>query len=1853
MRRPIPSAKKNSMSDGVKQDINISYLNLSIIEGFKFESHYLFETTLNGVSQSKDSIYILTELPHPMRSDLQPRVFSPVLTKEKLKQKPTALAVSPNSNYLVIGYAKGEFIVYEIKTETLLYKGNVNCEVIKSIVFSEDSNSFFILSGTECIQFELRPFFASFQVSQVWDIKAPVRGVYSTDKKRSFFILVENTKCRLYINTDPKQPKVINLLDLYLQRSNENDFRLRVVSSFEIVNFIIYNNDSIWHYEFSLNGDNLLGKNLQNQSRFQRNFDQKITDAFIFRGGISALIFANPTNSSILILNKIGHPLRLIQDNGVTLALNETFIRFEQNQNLYFMSTKILYRLKFISWKQLIHFHNEKHQYNEIFKIAKNVYKGSNIQYFDVPQSTKERCVAVQNEIRPFLVAALRESIANIYEGDDEIETQRTVEEQLRIFKTAAKLELDDFLIGKKPVQIVKTDDLVQTKKKSQKIISAAEIYDEYGKRDFFLKNIFPEIIKLRGNSINRFEILKPFLDFANKEAIAEKVEYLRANPQILNATTRDIKEVEELTLEKLGKLYLRNMRMIGRYFYEISRAPRDHDGTYSNEVLQIIADRVRKREEELERKEEMKYSENGSKEVLIVEPEAEHNQTQEQNQSQEQTHELSQNKNQSQEQNQTQKPNNEEIVAEQPIPIVPTVSGGHITTDDEDSGSSSYYYSESSIYVEEEEDKKQKPDKPKEEPKTENVPKPVTIEDILALQENPNTQQTNEEQKKEIKEADDAQNGNQSTIETKEDKISQVEEPKIENEENKQEEPKNEDKVKTENDESPNNEENASQVEEKTNEDKEVESKKENEYEESKSETKPLEPKNEDEIEEKPKDVNEDKDIVEVEPKNDIENNEKEEQSKDEDNIEEESYSTTGSSKPLENEAQSEKSDNDHHAYENGEVPDIDIDVKVTPENQPEVPHIDMDVQISPEEQPVSEVPQIDIEIPQIEVHDYEKLDVEKQPETPKIQTDVTSREITLEDTSIYTPNENEQRIETEIIPEQKQDENVKIQEDASEQPKIDESAIEQQNDVAKIDPQEKVNGDETKQENTKEEDNQDKTEVVILEDPLDEEEEEHVETEEERLERFAKEMLYQENGPQFPQKTLATYYDMVKQLSREMYVYAKENDYAETLSFIWSQCYNDVISLCNYLYKAGKIYDFVYKVFIERQNPDEFDMLNTRLIIIWLFTPIKCEDGQYKCIRMKPLIQREDSKLGEILSIFIGFGTADFRDGTVMDIQKILYHLILILAECDYKYAAPILDKVARNIHDSRAEIPPCAYQMLIRWVFSSNVSADAREDLLMRIAQLCPDLVDLDKRNSPLMKHCIRCGFTTIVKKAVGKNNTKYTKEDYVTILETYIMSPDRRNEVFRFIKEPGSPNQEALCEAVFVDRIFRALILISNIDATEYMVTHDPAMKHHKKLIMSSGDKPDVVVYKYLSAVAKLKDQYPKLKEIFSQQEIQSIYFKCACIYEKENALNLLKDGVIIENEDEFNRGKSSYLDICIENHVVDACIHIYSLHTDIPHAIVLLGKEIERELFIMMEHEYSHEMDIKSIDRVPSEPKLKKANQNLDMAFQLLAKSPRQGPALDSIWRHLFCGFKLPLYLAQKDKYKTLSEGISLFFSYFIVQIIARSTPELALDILETEFTFLNTNQNRLVFESVFRYLNYQNVLSNNVENMLIVDCKSLRQDIGFMYSQANTAFDITCCSCGQPITGAGGIGMRIYKCGHCFHATPQCGLHTSCPKCSATSDDIKKGEELEYDLSTGMKKKSSGTRMTRGMMGKIRQLERVDNRLKRTYGRDFDERTGGNNVYFIQEYHNPKPKKIKMNVASTLKVRITESILEL
>lgn len=736
-----------------------------------------------------------------------------------------------------------------------------------------------------------------------------------------------------------------------------------------------------------------------------------------------------------------------------------------------------------------------------------------------------------------------------------------------------------------------------------------------------------------------------------------------------------------------------------------------------------------------------------------------------------------------------------------------------------------------------------------------------------------------------------------------------------------------------------------------------------------------------------------------------------------------------------------------------------------------------------------------------------------------------------------------------------------------------------------------------------------------------------------------------------------------------------ALEYDMHNLLLILWTQYLHDFISPCIYLYKRispdeNEIIEYVSRVMLKGEEYN-VSVINQKVVMLWFFTSI---GGSF--IRLKNLFYGHWDKAPTIISKFLELLPTTLRNGTIFDEPQLCDSLLRFCATIDPNDSFPIINIFAHLILKHSIQIPPLSVKMMIQWLFSTRiVSTTIRESILLLMQEQYPDSIKIDD----ILNYCEAAGFSNIVIKYCIDNR------DYDRVIQTMAVSPDRKDWTFLFIQnpyrdpksyiqyfeekarrkkekeelkkkqeqekkneeEPESEKKEASPKpAVPLLKIEKKpepktdkIILEEEEDQAEeeYQIENDEKMKASIKknlslLVLINPKKAANLISRSYPEYHRdflTKDAQPYIKFLymraFSQMDQgtelsaadQIELFRLTCQYSPMDVLPMLKTSHTIQIDEA--------LPVCTEYRVIDACIHIHTMLGDMQSAVNLVADELE---FVLVEAINSgHKIIAPSIDLVKEAPELKKAYDTVIITFDLLSKAPEVGQLLDRMWKDIFLAFQLPLWLSSKIEDVDTKSAITLFFAFFVVESLTRSKkPENILEILRRDFSGIDIDQYRQVLSAVFKYLDYQEMLSNTVIELLLEDCIDLYKKAVQIKSRAAFVYHINCVMCNTPITGQGGVGGLVFECGHLYHDNASCGNHkTQCPLC--------------HGEISGSQSKSTGIAETsRGRSNKQRQLQRVEFGLRRHYGKDQDMSESGNNIFFLSEY----PVEVKKKLAPAL-----------
>ncbi|KAH0786236.1 RING zinc finger-containing protein [Histomonas meleagridis] len=427
------------------------------------------------------------------------------------------------------------------------------------------------------------------------------------------------------------------------------------------------------------------------------------------------------------------------------------------------------------------------------------------------------------------------------------------------------------------------------------------------------------------------------------------------------------------------------------------------------------------------------------------------------------------------------------------------------------------------------------------------------------------------------------------------------------------------------------------------------------------------------------------------------------------------------------------------------------------------------------------------------------------------------------------------------------------------------------------------------------------------------------------------------------------------------------------------------------------------------------------------------------------------------------------------------------------------------------------------------------------------------------------------------------------------------------------EPEEPPKlcDELMEAAVLEN-FPLLILINADKASELLGKYFP--DYHATFLKLDIDP--FIKFLYLKALSK-----SDYRDLLSHDNYYDL-LTMTCKFAPQEVLPMIKASQDISVEDALR--------VCKQYRVIDTCMHIHTLRGDIQAAVNLVAEEIEAVLVEAIQK--GGVIYAPSVDLVKEAPELKKAYETVLVTFDLMSKAPKVGQLLDRMWKDTFLAFQLPLYLACKCPIPETKNAITLFFAFFVVEALQRTSPENVFHTLKSDFCSIDQIQYRKVLSAVFKYLDYNQMLSNTVIELLLEDCIQLYYKANLMKTRAAFAYNPVCVMCNTPVTGAGGVGGLIFECGHLYHNNSKCGQYRKkCPLCRNEMSITKQGDAAPIESAHSQSMK-------------LRKMLRVEFGLKRHYGKDQDLSQSGNNIFFMSDFQFTPKTQYKLELPPQNKI---------
>jgi hypothetical protein len=180
--------------------------------------------------------------------------------------------------------------------------------------------------------------------------------------------------------------------------------------------------------------------------------------------------------------------------------------------------------------------------------------------------------------------------------------------------------------------------------------------------------------------------------------------------------------------------------------------------------------------------------------------------------------------------------------------------------------------------------------------------------------------------------------------------------------------------------------------------------------------------------------------------------------------------------------------------------------------------------------------------------------------------------------------------------------------------------------------------------------------------------------------------------------------------------------------------------------------------------------------------------------------------------------------------------------------------------------------------------------------------------------------------------------------------------------------------------------------------------------------------------------------------------------------------------------------------------------------DFETAISLVAEELEQELIDALES--GNEVIVVSIYRSGDDSNMQKPLHTVQIMFDLLQKSPEILNSKTLIWHKLFGAFQLPIFLSQNHENPNTKKSIAMFFAFFFVNALERTSPDFVLMAIQTDVSSINAERYKVVLSSVFNFLMLQRLLQETLKDLLLEDSLQLNRQIRLNGTKADFVYDI-------------------------------------------------------------------------------------------------------------------------------------------
>lgn len=590
-----------------------------------------------------------------------------------------------------------------------------------------------------------------------------------------------------------------------------------------------------------------------------------------------------------------------------------------------------------------------------------------------------------------------------------------------------------------------------------------------------------------------------------------------------------------------------------------------------------------------------------------------------------------------------------------------------------------------------------------------------------------------------------------------------------------------------------------------------------------------------------------------------------------------------------------------------------------------------------------------------------------------------------------------------------------------------------------------------------------------------------------------------------------------------------------------------HDCVTPCIFYYEDGRIVEYVDYIFNEEGSTEkgennvqiglhssgsknEYFMNEKRMkiretaVIVWLLIPEKVEGGDFMYLRFKKFVSSNWQVGLNYVSIFANLITTikirySFDD--TLHIGTLVEAVLETLDSETYETSEPFMNVILPYAAKYHIEIGNTSLRHILKWIFESKSDSADRETVLRTVVKKNPNLIP----ENFLIQFCERSNFVTFLIDHFMPQK-KYTK-----IVNSMILNEKYRPFIIDFLKERlNESNNSELSQIerneiqqnvkTVVYKTCQPLLLLDEQKFVTFIVDHFSPKEMND--IIGLLKPPERLIF-----LLRLREINYELTE-----EQKMLTFELLLQYRPSTAEQFLTENI---NDMDINKAN----DLSIKYSRVDCQVSIKVYLRQYNEATQQVGSQIEKNLLDFIESDSTENPS--TIDQLADMKDMKSCMEIIDTSIYLLTTISKDSNDKMAFQKGYFC-FLFPMYLAQKSGRENIKQSVTLMFSYFVVGSMNIISPHHAFLIISIHFSHLDNDMYKLILQNVTARINYQKRLLRSLDDMLIIDCLQLIENVFLRETHGTTVNDLTCCVCKAEVDTNKYALWYLYPCGHICHA---------------------------------------------------------------------------------------------------------------